>query len=115
MASTTTHAKCLRCGRTLTAAGSVSRKYGRTCRSKVQAAAKAELVAQFKPAQVAKAEELIEQGGIVAVRGRRVFQAVSSDGTRTYLAAPQACNCAAGLKARHACFHRIAATILAAA
>lgn len=69
----------------------------------------------FKPAQVEKARELIEQGGIVPFRGRRIFRTVSSDGTRTYLTAPQACNCAAGLKGRHMCFHRIAAIILAAA
>ncbi|GAA2990619.1 hypothetical protein GCM10017559_08330 [Streptosporangium longisporum] len=69
----------------------------------------------FKPAQIEKARELIEQGGIVRFRGRRIFRTVSSDGTRTYLTAPQACNCAAGLRGRHVCFHRIAATILAAA
>lgn len=69
----------------------------------------------YKPKQVERALELIEQGGIVAVRGRRIFRTVSNDGTRTYLAAPQACNCAAGIKGRHPCFHRIAAVILAAA
>ena len=72
-------------------------------------------VSDFKPTQVAKARELIEDGGIVPLRGRRIFRTVSSDGTRTYLTAPQACTCAAGIKGRHICFHRIAATILAAA
>lgn len=71
-------------------------------------------LADFKPHQVERARELIEDGGIVRVRPR-IWQAVSSDGTRTYLTAPQACTCAAGLKGRHMCFHRIAAAILAAA
>lgn len=106
---------CGRCGRRLTSATSITNGYGRTCKNKVKQAAQAAAVAAFKPAQIAKAQELIADGGIVAIRDRRIFRAVSSDGTRTYLTAPQACNCAAGLKARHACFHRIAATILTAA
>jgi hypothetical protein len=80
--------------------------YGRTCRAKVTAAAKAKAAADFKPDTAAKALELIEMGGIVAIRGRRVFRTVSSDGTRTYLTAPQACNCKAGLKGKFVCFHR---------
>ncbi|MCC3652712.1 DUF6011 domain-containing protein [Streptomyces sp. S07_1.15] len=108
-------ANCLRCGRALRAPRSIANGYGRTCKAKVREAARAEVIAAHKPAQVAKALELIELGGIVAVRGRRVFRTVSSDGTRTYLSAPQACNCAAGLKAKHVCFHRIAAQIVAAA
>ncbi|MEU8362285.1 helix-turn-helix domain-containing protein [Nonomuraea sp. NPDC048882] len=69
----------------------------------------------FKPAQVERARELIAQGGIVPVRGRRIFLAVSNDGDRTYLTAPQACNCKAGIKGRYPCFHRIAAVIMSAA
>jgi hypothetical protein len=114
-ATATIPAKCNRCGRTLRAAKAISDGYGRTCKAKIAAAAKAAVVAAFKPAQVAKAEELIADGGIVAIRARRVFRAVSTDGTRTYLTAPAACNCAAGLRAAHPCFHRVAATILAAA
>jgi hypothetical protein len=108
-------ATCI-CGRTLRAAKSVARGYGPRCFAKIQQATK---TAPFKPAQVAKAEELIADGGIIAIRGRRAFRAVSTDGTRTYLTAPQACTCPAGLKSQRAaervCFHRVAATILAAA
>lgn len=111
MTATQTTAKCI-CGRTLRAAKSVARGYGPRCFAKIQQAAK---VAPFKPAQVAKAQELIADGGILPVRGRRVFRVVSSNGSATYLAAPQACNCAAGLKAKHTCYHRVAAAILAAA
>lgn len=114
-AATHQHANCLRCGRRLSSAKSVATGYGPTCTRKVKAAAQAAAVSAFKPAQIAKAQELIADGGIVAIRDRRIYRTVSSDGTRTYLTAPQACNCAAGLKAKHACFHRIAATILTAA
>lgn len=110
-----TTASCTRCGRKLTSTKSIAQGYGRTCKAKIAAAVKATVVAVFKPAQVAKAEELIADGGIVAIRARRVFRVVSTNGTGSYLTAPQACNCAAGLKAKHACYHRIAATILAAA
>jgi hypothetical protein len=104
---------CTRCGRVLTSAISIARGYGRTCRAKVIAAAK---VADHKPAQIAKAQELIELGGIVPLRsGRtRVFVVVSTSGTGRYLTAPQACNCAAGLKGRSVCYHRIAAQLIAA-
>lgn len=111
MTATQTTAKCI-CGRTLRAAKSVARGYGPRCFAKIQQAAK---VAPFKPAQVAKAEELIADGGIIAIRGRRVFRVVSTKGDATYLAAPQACNCAAGLKAKTVCYHRVAAAIVAAA
>jgi hypothetical protein len=107
-------ANCLRCGRKLTSADSTRRGYGRTCRAKVRAAAKAKVAAAFKPATVAKAEELIEQGGIVAIRPR-VFRVVASNGQGTYLTAPEACTCAAGLRGKHVCYHRAAAAILLAA
>lgn len=107
-------AHCLRCGRVLRSLDSVARGMGRTCRAKVTAAAKAKAAADFKPATAAKAMELIEMGGIVAIR-TRVFRAASSDGTRTYLAAPEGCTCAAGVKGKHVCYHRAAAAILLAA
>jgi hypothetical protein len=109
------HSNCLRCGRALRSAKSVATGYGPTCTRKVKAAAKAEVVAQYKAHLVAKAEELIEQGGIIALRGRRVFQVVASNGIDTYKAAPQGCTCAAGLKGKHVCYHRIAAHILSLA
>jgi hypothetical protein len=106
---------CLRCHRTLRSAHSIARGYGRTCRAKVTAAAKAKAAASaFKPATVAKAMELIEIGGLVAIRPK-VFRVVRSDGTGTYLTAPEACTCKAGLRGLHVCYHRAAATILLAA
>lgn len=110
MTSTT---KCARCHRPLTAATSVARGYGRGCQAKIRAAA---IAAPHKATQVAKALELVADGGIVAVRTRhaKVFAVVSSTGTGRYLTAPQACNCAAGLRGTHVCYHRIAAQLLAA-
>lgn len=108
-----TTAKCTRCHRILRSAASIARGRGRTCErlARQEAAAKA---AGFNPATVEKARQLIADKGIVPVRGRRVFRAVSSDGARTYLTAREACTCAAGLKGKHVCFHRVAATLLAA-
>ncbi|MEV6014720.1 DUF6011 domain-containing protein [Streptomyces sp. NPDC051997] len=114
-ATTHQHTNCLRCGRKLTSTKSTATGYGPTCTRKVKAAAKAEIVATYKPHLVAKAEELIEQGGIVALRGRNVFQVVASNGVDTYKAARQGCTCAAGLKGKHVCYHRIAAHILSLA
>lgn len=106
-------ATCRRCRATLRSARSVARGVGPVCEREERREAAVE-AAGFKAAAVAKARELIEQGGILPLRGRRVFTVVSSDGSARYLTAPQACNCVAGLKARHACYHRVAATLLAA-
>jgi hypothetical protein len=114
-ATTPQHSNCLRCGRKLTSAKSVATGYGPTCTRKVKAAAKAEIVATYKPHLVAKAEELIEQGGLIPLRGGHVFQVVASNGIDTYKAARQGCTCAAGLKGKHVCYHRIAAHILSLA
>lgn len=114
-AKTTTHqAHCLRCRRVLRSAKSVAAGYGPTCTRKVKAAAKAEVVSQYKPHQVAKAEELIEQGGLIPLRGQ-IYLAVSSDGTQTYKTHRAACSCPAGIKGLHPCKHRIAAHILSLA
>lgn len=107
----TEQAHCLRCGRRLTSAASITRGYGRSCRAKVSAATAG--VEDFKPEQIASARELIEDGAIVPLRGL-VFFAVSSDGTETYRAHPTNCNCPGGLKGRR-CYHQLAARLLLAA
>ena len=113
-ATTAEHTHCLRCGRALRAARSRSLGYGPTCTRKVREAAKAEVVAQYKPHQIAKAEELIEQGALIPLRSG-IYLAPSSDGTRTYKAHRTACSCPAGVKGLHPCKHRIAAHILSLA
>lgn len=114
-AAAATHTHCLRCGRALRATKSTTTGYGPTCTRKVKAATKAHIIATHKPAAVAKAEELIEQGGIVALRGRHVFTVVASNGIDTYKTAPQGCTCPAGIKGRYVCYHRVAAQILSLA
>jgi hypothetical protein len=111
---------CLHCGRTLRSQRSIREAqrnggYGRGCARKITNIAKTVDLTGCKADQLAKATELIEDGAIVPIRGRRVFRAVSSDGARTYLTAPTACTCAAGLRGHSVCFHRVAASILAAA
>lgn len=112
MTSTTT-AKCQGCGRTLRAAKSLALGRGPRCLAKIRKAEKVVTLDDYKPRQIEQARELIEDGAIVPLR-RRVFLTVSSDGTETYLTAPEACNCPAGLNNRR-CYHRAAAIIVTAA
>jgi hypothetical protein len=107
--------KCLRCGRTLRSAKSAARGYGAWCAAKIRAAAIAEAVKGFATAQVEKAQELIEMGGLVPVRGQ-IFRAVSSTGDETYLTHPQTCSCKAARRGKAApCYHSLAARVLVAA
>lgn len=115
MTTTATHTNCLRCGRKLTSIKSTSLGYGPTCGRKIRTATTTPTVTAHKPAAIAKATELIEQGGIIPLRGRRVFTVISSDGTQTYKTAPAGCTCPAGIKGRFTCYHRVAATILSLA
>lgn len=109
----TATANCIRCGRKLTSAASIAAGYGPTCRARVRTAAKVADLRDYKATQLDSARELIEDGAIIAIRPR-VYRAVSSDGTETYLTARQACTCPAGIKGRN-CYHRAAVAILTAA
>lgn len=106
-----TTSRCTRCHRPLRSAKSIAAGKGSTCAKRER---QENAVKGLKAATIAKARELIEQRGILPLRGRRIFQVVSSDGTATYKTAPQACTCAAGLKGKHVCYHRAAALMLAA-
>ena len=108
-----THAHCLRCGRKLRATASITRGYGPGCAARIAAAAKLTALAGYTADQIAKARELIEDGGITRIR-RGIYRAASSDGTKTYLvAATGQCNCPAGLRGR-ACYHVATARIVSA-
>ncbi|MER5302289.1 DUF6011 domain-containing protein [Streptomyces lasiicapitis] len=116
MQRSTGHTHCLRCGRALHSDRSTALGYGPACLRKVRAAALAHAhTGSHKPALVAKATDLVEQGALVPLRARRVFQVVASDGVTTYKTAAQACTCPAGRRGLHTCYHRIAAQIVAAA
>jgi hypothetical protein len=107
-------ANCLRCGRKLTAKRSVAEQVGSRCKAKLRAAAKEATAARYadKPHLVARAEELIEAGGVTLVRGK-ACQTAGSEGA-LYLSHPAACNCKAGLRGKNVCHHRIAADIYTA-
>jgi len=107
--------RCRRCHRPLRAAASVAEQIGRTCKAKARAEARAAARTRYasKPHLLAKAEELIELGGIVRLRGR-ICLTTGSQGA-TYRSAPPGCNCRAGLLTRPIlCHHRIAADLFTA-
>jgi hypothetical protein len=111
MNTTSEQAHCLRCGRILRSADSITRGLGRTCRTKIRTAERTANLTDFKPEQIASAHELIEDGAIVTIRPQ-IFRSVSSDGSEQYLtAATGQCNCPAGLKSRR-CYHVAAVRIL---
>lgn len=106
--------RCPRCGRVLTSKRSLAAGVGRTCKAKIAAAAK---TVTAKPAQVAKAVDLVEVGGIVPLRrrhsGQPVCRTVSSRGDCSYLTSAHNCTCPAGLKSRD-CYHTLAVQLIAA-
>jgi len=109
--------RCLRCGRTLTSASSVSAQYGRWCRAKIRAAALSEAIKGFTAQQVEKARELIADGGLVATGFAGVWRVVSSAGDAVYMTtATGQCNCPAGLRSGRAdrCYHACAARMISA-
>lgn len=68
----------------------------------------------YKPQQVDRARELIEQGGILPTSRPGLYTAVSSDGTTTYLVHASGCTCPADQRGKHQCYHRAAVAILTA-
>ena len=112
-AAETPAARCLRCRRTLTAAASISTGYGPGCRARIRAAALAASSAEFTAAQVARARELLADGGLISTNRAGVYQSVSSDGATTYLTHRAGCTCPAGTRGNgRICYHRAAARIL---
>lgn len=67
----------------------------------------------FKPAQIERARELLDQGGLIAARRPGLFTAVSSDGSGTYLTHTAVCSCPAGRRGR-ACYHVAAVRLVLA-
>ncbi|MFC6080936.1 DUF6011 domain-containing protein [Sphaerisporangium aureirubrum] len=112
--STPTTTECRECRRTLRSAKSIANGIGPGCAAKIRRARAAADLADFKPAQIDKAMELIEQGGILRTSRPGIYTTVSGNGSTTYLVHLVTCTCTAGLKGR-ACYHRAAARILDAA
>ncbi|MEV5677017.1 hypothetical protein [Streptomyces sp. NPDC052179] len=112
---TTNHpTRCLKCRRVLRKPSPDG--LGPKCRRMVRRTARLSPPPAYKPEQVAKAVELLEFGGLVPLRESRIFLAVSEDGSEVYrTAATGQCNCPAGLRALHLCYHGAAALLLASA
>lgn len=108
-----TLANCRRCRAALRSAKSVAAGIGPVC-ARIERREAAARIAGFKAEMIEKAKALIAEKAIVPIRGRRVFQVVSSNGVDRYLTAPEVCNCPAGLRGRYGCYHRAAAVMLAA-
>src|SRR5690606_41713477 len=77
--TTKTTARCARCNRPLREARALRTGYGPRCYTLVRAAAR-EVAAQHKPHQVAKATELIEDGGVVPTTRTGVYYTVGTNG-----------------------------------
>lgn len=110
-ANTTQHTTCARCGRTLTSAASIRRGYGKGCAARLRAAA-ADLDG-YTAAQVDAARELIDDGGIVRLRGRIVLT-IATDGQRIHRTTSHHCTCHAGIRGVR-CYHTAAARLALAA
>lgn len=94
-------AKCVRCGRKLTAPASVAAGLGPTCQVK-RAAEEREMLALeagFTARQVEDARELLEDGGLAHLRGT-LYLAVSTDGRQIHRLdlAAGACTCEHGIR-----------------
>jgi hypothetical protein len=109
-------ARCLRCGRRLTALASISRGYGRACRARIAVAARTADLGAFHAWQVDKARDAIEVGAVVPSTRPGLYAAVSGDGATVYLAdaRDRSCTCKAAANRRR-CYHVAGALILAAA
>jgi Family of unknown function (DUF6011) len=105
--------RCLRCGRVLRAEASVAAGYGRGCRARIRATAKAApaVLTGYTPAQLGQAAELIADAAVIPTSRPTVFRTVATDGTAVYLTSVNGCTCPASKQ----CYHRAAVTILAAA
>jgi hypothetical protein len=109
--------RCLACGRKLTV---TLGPYGKTCERKIrQALAALAATGEYTPAQVDSAADLLEDGGMVAVRetakNGTLFHAVSSDGDDIHPVTVKHCGCDAGKRGKTGCYHRLLARALRSA
>lgn len=101
---TTEPIACRRCHRALISPASRAVGIGPTCarREAVEGA--------FSTQQAADAAELVELGGVIPLRGRRVFVTIGHHGETYRTAATGQCNCPAGLVGRR-CYHAAAVVL----
>jgi hypothetical protein len=99
--------RCQRCGRKMRV---TTDPYGPKCAAKIRKAQLDEARADFTPAQQAKADELIRDGGIVQV-APGLYEVASSDGGHTYATDGHSCTCDAGWADKR-CYHLLAVRIM---
>lgn len=114
MADTTTAqpARCIECGRALTSTTSITRGRGKHCAAKVRRTAATATTDGFTRDQVDAARELIEDAGIVRLRGH-IYLTVSTNGERVHRTTATRCTCQAGIRSEvkgngKACYHQLA-------
>lgn len=102
--------RCIECGRTLTSPASIARGRGKGCAAKVRRAVATATTDGFTTNQVDAANELIEDAGIVLLRGR-IYMTVSTNGQRVHRTTTTRCTCQAGIKEK-ACYHQLAVRLV---
>lgn len=106
---------CTKCGRKIWGARAMRTGLGETCRRRVYRAA--HILSQAGHPVADKAADLLFDGGLVRLSSHsgKVWRAVSSDGSVTYLTTPDNCNCKQGQQRNpRLCYHRVAVQVLAA-
>jgi Family of unknown function (DUF6011) len=96
-------ARCLRCGRRLTAQASLTAGYGRACKARIMAAAQVADLSSFHAWQVEKAREAIEMKAVTSLPGRSTPTAADLREPVYGLPAPTALaalTCAVGSRSR---------------
>ena len=103
--------RCIGCDRPVRSAEAIARGYGAGCWRKAHRRARlAALTADYTDRQIDDAVELVEDGGVIHLRGQ-VFLTVGHRGD-TYRTTTRTCNCARGLAGKP-CFHSAAVTLVA--
>ena len=89
-ATAAAEARCLRCGRKLTA----STGYGPKCAAKIRKAAREHALDGLTAKQAAEAAEIVADGGVIPSAHKGVWLVASGDGSQVYRATPGGhCNC----------------------
>lgn len=109
--------KCKRCHRELHAQSSIVAGYGKVC-AKRERQERAAAAASISQDTVTRAHEDIEDGAVQPTTfrtrtGGRIYLAISSDGSQSYLPTKDSCTCLAGQHDRM-CHHRTAVILLVA-
>lgn len=99
--------------RSLTSPRTAGRPYGRWCAARVRAAAVAEVLADLTAAQAEHARQLLDDGGLAAMRRPGIYRAVATSGEESYLVCTSGCACPRGRWSSR-CYHQLAVRLVTA-